>query len=119
MPKVIDNCAGTPLSPAELRALKGLLEGRTYKEMGYEFGCAASTVATHIMWVRRKWGVKKSSKGALLLEYLHRREAILDRALRLIGIEFPGRTTDERTWDQWRARCVVVISENERTSRLL
>lgn len=119
VPKIIENCKGTPLSEAELRALQGLLAGKTYKEMGAEFGCAPNTVATHIMWVRRKWGVKKPTRGALLLEYLRRREEILTKALALIGIDFPGRTCDEKTWDAWRMKCAAVQHENERTTRLL
>lgn len=119
MPKIIDNCKGTPLSEAEMRALKGLLGGRTYKEMGAEFECAPSTIATHIMWVRRKWGVMKATRGSLLLEYLRRREEILGKALLLLNIEFPGRTATEKEWDVWRMKCASVLSENERISRLL
>jgi DNA-binding CsgD family transcriptional regulator len=119
MPKIIANCKGTPLSEQELRAVKGLLSGKTYKEMGAELKCAATTVATHIMWARRKWGVTKATRGALLLEYLRRRELILDKALALLDIEFPGRSVDEKTWDKWRMKCASVLHENLRAQRLL
>lgn len=119
LPRVLTNCIGTPLSEAELRALKGLLSGKTYKEMGAEFACAPSTIATHIMWVRRKWGVMKASRGALLLEYIRRREEVLTKALDLLGIAFPGRTCDEKTWDNWRQQCASAQFENERVQKLL
>lgn len=119
MPKVIANCAGTPLSEAETRALKGLLEGKTYKEMGAEFECAPTTIATHIMWVRRKWGVMKATRGALLLEYIRRRETVLQKAVDLINVGFPGRQVEEKVWDQWRIKCASVSEDNERTKRLI
>lgn len=109
---------GTALTKTEIRALTGLLAGRTYREMGKEFNQATSTIATHIMWIRRKWGVKKATRSAILLEYMSRRGEVLAKALSLLGPECPGRSCSDETWSEWRTKCAEVFNENERTQLL-
>jgi DNA-binding CsgD family transcriptional regulator len=120
MPKVVEHTRGMALSPMELKCLRGILEGKSYKELADELGNQPGTIATHIMWVRRKWGVTQASHGALLVEYIRRREVILARALLLITTTCcPGRAATDKEWDTWRMQCASVLAENDQLNRLL
>ena len=55
-----------PLSARELDALRGLAEGRVYKQIAIEMGLSASTVRTHLHNVYRKIGTPDRAQAVLL-----------------------------------------------------
>jgi DNA-binding NarL/FixJ family response regulator len=54
-----------PLSPRELDALRGLADGRVYKQIAAEMGLSASTVRTHLHNVYRKIGAADRAQAVL------------------------------------------------------
>ncbi len=55
-----------PLSRRELDALRGLAEGKVYKEIAGEMGLSASTVRTHLHNVYRKIGAADRAQAVLV-----------------------------------------------------
>ncbi len=55
-----------PLSAREVDALRGLAEGKVYKEIAEEMGLSASTVRTHLHNVYRKIGAADRAQAVLL-----------------------------------------------------
>ena len=55
----------SPLSRAQTAVLRGLAEGKTYKEIAADMGLSASTVRTHCHNVYRKLGVSDRSQAVL------------------------------------------------------
>ena len=55
-----------PLSARELDALRGLAEGKVYKEIATEMGLSASTVRTHLHNVYRKVGASDRAQAVLV-----------------------------------------------------
>ncbi len=55
----------SPLSQAQTAVLRGLAEGKIYKEIAVELGLSASTVRTHCHNVYRKLGVADRSQAVL------------------------------------------------------
>lgn len=55
-----------PLSKREIDALRGLAEGRVYKEIAAEMGLSASTVRTHLHNVYRKIGAADRAQAVLV-----------------------------------------------------
>ena len=55
-----------PLSRRELDALRGLAEGKVYKEIAEEMGLSASTVRTHLHNVYRKIGAADRAQAVLV-----------------------------------------------------
>ena len=55
-----------PLSGRELDALKGLAEGKVYKEIAEELSLSASTVRTHLHNVYRKIGAVDRAQAVLI-----------------------------------------------------
>ena len=55
-----------PLSRREVDALRGLAEGKVYKEIAAEMGLSASTVRTHLHNVYRKIGAADRAQAVLL-----------------------------------------------------
>jgi putative nucleotidyltransferase with HDIG domain len=55
----------SPLSRAQTAVLRGLAEGKIYKEIAVELGLSASTVRTHCHNVYRKLGVADRSQAVL------------------------------------------------------
>lgn len=55
-----------PLSRRELDALRGLAEGKVYKEIAVEMGLSASTVRTHLHNVYRKIGAADRAQAVLI-----------------------------------------------------
>ena len=55
-----------PLSARELDALRGLAEGKVYKEIAEELSLSASTVRTHLHNVYRKIGAVDRAQAVLL-----------------------------------------------------
>jgi putative nucleotidyltransferase with HDIG domain len=56
----------SPLSGRETNALRGLAEGKVYREIAAEMGLSASTVRTHLHNVYRKIGVSDRAQAVLL-----------------------------------------------------
>ena len=50
--------AGPRLTPAEIRVVEGLAEGKTAKQLAYEWGVSLATVRTHIKHAKRKTGAR-------------------------------------------------------------
>jgi DNA-binding NarL/FixJ family response regulator len=55
-----------PLSARELDALRGLADGKVYKEIAEELSVSASTVRTHLHNVYRKVGVVDRAQAVLI-----------------------------------------------------
>lgn len=55
-----------PLSKREVDALRGLAEGKVYKEIAAEMGLSASTVRTHLHNVYRKIGAADRAQAVLI-----------------------------------------------------
>ena len=55
-----------PLSRREIDALRGLAEGKVYKEIATEMGLSASTVRTHLHNVYRKIGAADRAQAVLV-----------------------------------------------------
>jgi DNA-binding NarL/FixJ family response regulator len=55
-----------PLSRREIDALRGLAEGKVYKEIAAEMGLSASTVRTHLHNVYRKIGAADRAQAVLV-----------------------------------------------------
>lgn len=55
-----------PLSKREIDALRGLAEGKVYKEIAAEMGLSASTVRTHLHNVYRKIGAADRAQAVLV-----------------------------------------------------
>ena len=55
-----------PLSRREIDALRGLAEGKVYKEIAEEMGLSASTVRTHLHNVYRKLGAADRAQAVLV-----------------------------------------------------
>ena len=55
-----------PLSKREVDALRGLAEGKVYKEIAVEMGLSASTVRTHLHNVYRKIGAADRAQAVLV-----------------------------------------------------
>lgn len=55
-----------PLSRREVDALRGLAEGKVYKEIAAEMGLSASTVRTHLHNVYRKIGAADRAQAVLV-----------------------------------------------------
>ncbi len=55
-----------PLSRREVDALRGLAEGKVYKEIAVEMGLSASTVRTHLHNVYRKIGAADRAQAVLV-----------------------------------------------------
>ncbi len=55
-----------PLSRREIDALRGLAEGKVYKEIAEEMGLSASTVRTHLHNVYRKIGAADRAQAVLV-----------------------------------------------------
>jgi putative nucleotidyltransferase with HDIG domain len=55
-----------PLSKREIDALRGLAEGKVYKEIATEMGLSASTVRTHLHNVYRKIGAADRAQAVLV-----------------------------------------------------
>ncbi len=60
-----------PLTARELRILRELAKGRTYKQIGLEWGYPASTLRSHISIAYKKLGVNDRAQ-AVLLAYTNR-----------------------------------------------
>lgn len=56
----------SPLSKREVSALRGLAEGKVYKQIAAELGLSASTIRTHLHNVYRKIGVADRAQAVLL-----------------------------------------------------
>ncbi len=50
--------AGPRLTPAEIRVVEGLGEGKTANQLAYEWGVSLATVRTHIKHAKRKTGAR-------------------------------------------------------------
>ncbi len=55
-----------PLSPREVDALRGLAEGKVYKEIAGEMDLSPSTVRTHLHNVYRKIGAADRAQAVLV-----------------------------------------------------
>jgi putative nucleotidyltransferase with HDIG domain len=55
----------SPLSPTQSQVLRGLAEGKVYKEIAADLGLATSTVRTHCHNVYRRLGVNDRSQAVL------------------------------------------------------
>ena len=56
----------SPLTPAETRALRGLAEGKVYKQIAADLGISVSTVRTHLHNAYRKLGAADRAQAVLL-----------------------------------------------------
>jgi DNA-binding NarL/FixJ family response regulator len=56
----------SPLTPAETRALRGLAEGKVYKQIAADLTISVSTVRTHLHNSYRKLGAADRAQAVLL-----------------------------------------------------
>jgi DNA-binding NarL/FixJ family response regulator len=62
-PRVAEPC---PLSTREIDALRGLAEGKVYKQIAYELTLSVSTIRTHLHNVYRKIGAVDRAQAVLI-----------------------------------------------------
>jgi DNA-binding NarL/FixJ family response regulator len=56
----------SPLTPKELQALRGLAEGKLYKEIAASLGVTTSTIRSHLHAAYRKMGASDRAQAVLI-----------------------------------------------------
>jgi len=57
---------GCPLTSQQLRAIKGLADGKVYKQIALDLGISPSTVRTHLHWAYDLLGVRDRANAVIM-----------------------------------------------------